>query len=176
MIFFFLFFHSGNILSKCLGVLNYSSSSQHNSCAVLWAVTVDIVLKVMTCTPCAVTLFLGIKIKTLYLGFFRSQVPFPVMGMNHMLAELACAVWRESVFILLPLSLEVFRTHKSLTKYTVLQLFLARCWPLGSFSFRASSLHDHPSQRDDLIWIRAWWNHNSSKFVFPLVQKKIKVS
>lgn len=32
-------------------------------------------------------LYLGVKIKTIYLGFIRSQVTLPVMGMNHMLAE-----------------------------------------------------------------------------------------
>lgn len=51
-----------------------------------------------------------------------------------------------AVFILLPLSSEVFRTHKTFPKYmlcadsaSVLQLFLACCWPLGGFSCRASS-------------------------------------
>lgn len=102
-------------------------------------------------------LYLGVKIKTLYLGFTRSQVTLPVMGMNHMLAERTWAFVRV-VFILLPLSSEVFRTHKTFPKCmlcidsaSVHQLFLACRWPLGSFSFSASSLHDHPTQRDDLV-------------------------
>lgn len=46
---------------------------------------------------------------------------------------------------------EVCRAHKTPAQWMLwtdsgLQLFLAACcWPLGSFSFRASSLCDHPS-------------------------------
>lgn len=60
---------------------------------------------------------------------------------------------------------QVFRAHKTFFFYfffpkrllctdsaSVLWLFLACCWPPSSFSFRASSWHDHPARKDDLAW------------------------
>lgn len=102
-------------------------------------------------------LFLGIKIKRFHLGFIRSQVTLPVFGTTCLQTKHELFLW--VVLILLPLSSEVFRTHKTFPKCTLwigsaslLQLFLACCWPLGSFSFRASSLHDHPTWTVDLVW------------------------
>lgn len=59
-------------------------------------------------------------------------------------------------FISVPLSSGGLRTRK-LSKQArtdaapVLRLFLARCWPLASFSSTASSLRHHPVWKHDLV-------------------------